>query len=115
MPALTTVNPQIVDAVQRSNESVLKDSRATGSSVAYQHVAQSTAIAIQDAAEYLRNIAAISTATNGVALGMIIAGQNADKATEAIVQAQKALSGAVEVFQNVGQTATTILQGFPSK
>lgn len=115
MPALTTVNPQIVDAVQRSNESVLKDARTTGSSVAYQHVAQSTAIAIQDAAEYLRSIAAISTATNGVALGMILAGQNAQDAAQAIDKAKSAMEGAVEAFQSVGQTAATILQGFPSK
>lgn len=115
MPALTTVNPQIVDAVQRSNEAVLKDARATGTSVAYQHVAQSTAIAIQDAAEYLRSIAAISTATNGVALGMILSGQNAGNASQAIEKATAALQGAVSAFQNVGETASSILQGFPLK
>ncbi|AKJ00543.1 killing trait domain-containing protein [Archangium gephyra] len=114
MSALTTVNPQILDAVTQTNKNVLQGARAAGSGMAYQHVAQSTAIAIQDIVEYLRNVAAVSTATNGVALGMILAGQNTDNATKALAAAQTAMTQAAALFQQVGETSATVLKNFPS-
>ncbi len=114
MSALTTVNPQILDAVTQTNKNVLQGARAAGSGIAYQHVAQSAAIAIQDAVEYLRNIAAVSTATTGVAMGMLLAEQRPQCANAALEAAQTAMKNASALFAEVGANAANVLKNFPS-
>ncbi len=78
---------------------------------AYQSVAQSAAIAIQDGTDYLRNVGAISTTSIGVGMAMLIVG-NANAAT-VIQQAQKIATDAVTQFGKVSSAAVKVASEFP--
>ena len=79
------VNPQIVDAVTTSTEFALgfadlgtqttaADTRiSAGVAISYDKAAQAAAIAVQDAADYQRNMMSIATAVQGKAMAMILA------------------------------------------
>ena len=75
----TRVNPQILDAVERSTAFVygpqpqFKGGIPAGNAIAYEKAAQAAALAVQDAADYQRNVLSISTAAQGKALAMMLA------------------------------------------
>ncbi|WP_372784952.1 hypothetical protein [Phenylobacterium sp.] len=81
----TAVNPQIVDAVQLSTEYALgfgalntqdadpSTAVSAGAAIAYDKAVQAAALAVQDAADYQRNVLAISTAVQGKAMALILA------------------------------------------
>ena len=84
-PPASVVNPQIVNAVQTSTEYALgfgalndqtADAKAVvsaGAAIAYDKAVQAAALAVQDAADYERNVLSISAAVQGKALAMILA------------------------------------------
>jgi hypothetical protein len=112
---VTAVNPQIIDAVTRSNQFVLGSATAEGRGAAYQKVAQATAFAVQDATDYMRNIMAISTAAQGIALQKMVENPATAPAYEPIlVSAQAAVAAAQQNFSNIGTAATTIAKEFPA-
>lgn len=78
---------------------------------AQQAVAQSTAIAVQDAADHLRNISTISSTAIGVALAKLLA-TGEPKYADVIKEAQNALTSATEHFATVGEDSAKVLQGF---
>ena len=78
---------------------------------AQQSVAQSAAIAVQDASDNLRNISTISSTAIGVALAQLLATGD-PKYADVITQAQKALTSASEHFADVGEKSAKVLQGF---
>lgn len=78
---------------------------------AQQSVAQSSAIAVQDASDHLRNISTISSTAIGVALAQLLATGD-PKYADVITQAQNALTSASEHFADVGEKSTKVLQGF---
>lgn len=80
-------------------------------SKAQQAVAQSTAIAVQDASDHLRNISTISSTAIGVALAQLLA-TGEPKYADVIKEAQKALASATEHFATVGEKSAKVLQGF---
>lgn len=80
-------------------------------SKAQQSVAQSTAIAVQDATDNLRNISTISSTAIGVALAKLIETKD-PKYAEVIVEAQKALTNASAHFADVGGKSAKILSDF---
>jgi len=88
--------------------------REQGAGKAFQSVAQSTAIAVQDAADYLRNIATISSTAQGVAMAQLLA-TGEDKYVTALEQAQKMTVQATSNFRDVGSNAADVLKGFPSE
>ncbi len=82
-----------------------------GAGKAYQSVAQSTAIAIQDATDNLRNINTISTTAMGVAISQLLATGD-EKYITVITQAQSMAASAVINFETIGQSASKVLQDY---
>lgn len=102
---------QAIDIVQQAvlTQSVI---RASGSGKAYQSVAQSGAIAIQDATDYLRNILTICTTATGVAMAKIASGD--PNGVPLLQQAQSCATQAAATFMTIGQNAATVVTGFPT-
>lgn len=87
--------------------------RTSGAGKAYQSVAQSTAIAVQDAADYLRNVSTMSTTAMGVAMAQLLATGDPQYA-QAIDTANKMMTDATANFSAIGKAAGEILNKFPS-
>jgi hypothetical protein len=86
--------------------------RASGAGKAYQSVAQTGAIAIQDAADYIRNIETMTVTATGLAIAQLFAG-NA-QAEKVINTAQKVMQNGIQNFTSICQAVTTMLNSFPS-
>ncbi|MEM7244842.1 MAG: hypothetical protein AAF533_05830 [Acidobacteriota bacterium] len=115
MSSPTKVNEQAVDALKVIREAVLAAEvvQSAGAGKAYQSVAQSSAIAIQDAADSLRNLGAISATAIGVAMTQYVATGD-PKYAKAVRKAQKVVTQATKDFRRVGRTASHILNCFPT-
>lgn len=87
--------------------------RASGAGKAYQSVAQSAAIAVQDATDYLRNVGTISTTAAGVAMAQYVATDGAE-GEKAIAMAQSLMDTAIDQFAKIGVEAAQIVTKFPS-
>ncbi len=87
--------------------------RQEGAGKAYQSVAQSTAIAIQDATDNLRNVNTISATAMGVSMAQFIATGDS-KYSQAIELAEKMATIAASNFLLVGTNAADVLKGYPS-
>lgn len=87
--------------------------RQEGAGKAYQSVAQSTAIAIQDATDNLRNINTISSTALGVAMAQYLA-TGESKYAKAIELAQSMSTQAAASFLTIGTNASDVLKGYPS-
>jgi len=116
MSDMAKVNAQIIDTINAVQAATMSPQvvKTSGSGKAFQSVAQSTAIAVQDAADTLRNISTISTTAVGVAMAQILAtGDPEGKYAKAITQAQGLVTVATTDFQNIGTAAADVLRGFP--
>ncbi len=82
---------------------------------AYQSIAQSTAIAVQDATDYLRNLSTISTTAVGVAMAQLLATGDTATYSQVITNANNLVSTGVTDFQNIGKSAMNILNNFSDK
>ena len=82
-----------------------------GAGKAYQSVAQSTAIAIQDATDNLRNLNTISTTAIGVALAQFIATKDV-KYEQVIDKALDVASQANINYLNIGASSAKVLQDY---
>ncbi|CAG8999213.1 MAG: hypothetical protein CENE_01182 [Candidatus Celerinatantimonas neptuna] len=80
-------------------------------SKAQQSVAQSTAIAVQDATDNLRNLNTISTTAIGVALAQLLATGDS-KYVKVIEQAQKIMEKGTANFAELGSKAADIANKF---
>ncbi|GLQ73436.1 hypothetical protein CW749_05855 [Vibrio sp. vnigr-6D03] len=78
---------------------------------AKQSVAQSTAIAIQDAADNLRNLNTMSTTAIGVALSELLATGD-PKYVQVIEQAQKIMEKGTANFAELGSKAADVAKKF---
>jgi len=78
---------------------------------AKQSVAQSTAIAVQDAADNLRNLNTISTTAIGVALSQLLATGD-PKYVEVIEQAQQIMAKGTDNFATLGEKAAMVAKQF---
>jgi hypothetical protein len=87
--------------------------RQEGAGKAYQSVAQSTAIAIQDATDNLRNINTISSTAMGVAMAQFLATGEPQYA-QAMEYASKMSADAASTFLLIGTNASDVLKGYPS-
>lgn len=108
-------NAQVVDtlnyiqAATMANQVVL----TSGAGKAYQSVAQSSAIAVQDSADTLRNLSTIATTAIGVAMAQLLATKDPSYVT-AITTAQQVMEQATAEFARVGQTAAAVVKEFPA-
>ncbi len=85
----TTVNPQIVDAVKTSTEYAFGfaplatqppdplNRISAGAAISYDKAAQAAALAMQDAADYQRNVMSVSAIVQGKAMAKILASPGA--------------------------------------
>ncbi len=88
--------------------------RADGAGKAYQSVAQSSAIAIQDATDYLRNVNTITATAIGVAMAQMLENPEAvDELQKVIASAQNISQGAANQFEMVSEKAALMLKNFP--
>lgn len=103
------------DAFQEIRESVLSTAAITsaGAGGAYQSVAQSAAIAIQDATENLRNMSSIGSTAIGVAMSQYLA-TGKPEYKDAMEKAQAIVSQATTDFRSVGEHAAFIVNSFPT-
>lgn len=85
----------------------------SGAGKAYQSVSQSTAIAIQDAADNLRNISTISATAMGVAMAEMLATGDVAKYSPIITEANKMISDSATNFKTIGTNAEDVLKNFP--
>jgi hypothetical protein len=85
--------------------------KVAGAGRAYQSVAQSTAIVIQDGADYLRNVSTISTTAIGIAMAMIAANQT--QGNTLLTAAQKLVSKAASDFTAVSSAAIKVATDYP--
>ncbi|HEY2068064.1 MAG TPA: hypothetical protein VGG48_00795 [Rhizomicrobium sp.] len=121
----SAVNEQILGAVQATTEFAFglttelnpkPDNGArlsAGVAIAYDKAAQAAALGVQDATDYERNILSLSSATQGKALAMILAGDNVPDAAVAFVLALVASFVAPIVVAEVGYAQTSMLKSFP--
>ena len=115
--ALTTVNPQILDAVKQTTTFVTSAAGNTGTGIAYQKVSQAAALAIQDAADFMRNLMTISATATGVAMTKMVEDPavNIPLFTPVIETAQSIATFATTQFTAVGEAAAKVVTGFPNK
>ena len=122
----SSLNPQILGAVQASTDFVfglksqLQDAKKDGSrlsaggAIAYEKAAQAASIAVQDAADYQRNVMSISTVAQGKALAMMLADQSKiPQATVVMVLAMVASLAAALTAGQVGGEQTKMITAFP--
>ncbi len=110
------VNSQIVDAVRQTRNAMRIDagdmSRILDAGINYNKAGQAAAIAVQDAADYLRNVMTITSTAQGMALKLLLEtkdplyGQVLEKAIEST-------SKAVANFEAVGKSAASVASSFP--
>jgi hypothetical protein len=90
--------------------------RQVGTGQAYQAVAQSSALVVQDAASFLRNLTTMSQAAMAVVLIKMLENPTEDipKYSPLLPKLQSIMQSGVQFFGAVGQTAGQVLGQFPS-
>jgi hypothetical protein len=81
--------------------------------LAFLSVAQTSAIAVQDAADHLRQVSTLGTTAAGAALAQFLATGD-PKYLQAVAVAQGMVRSATEDFRTVGLAAAEMLQRFPA-
>lgn len=110
------------NAINTINSSVCTPQmvKLQGAGKAYQMVAQSMALAIGDATDYLRNMEALSVAATTVLVEQVVKDAVQDKELKAAEVAgvigmlnSNLMGPVIQNFSTIGQDAATILKGFP--
>ncbi len=110
------VNPQITNSIQAVQQATLTGDviKHSGAGKAYQSVSQTAAIAVQDAADQLRNMGTISSTAAGVAISQMLATGNVDECTKALSQIQTLMTNSAANFKTIGENAGSVLSTFPN-
>ena len=110
------VDPEIIDVINQAQTAAMSAQvvLTSGAGKAYQAVAQSAAIAVQDATDALRNISTVATSASGAAIAQMLATPPNPAAAEALVAAQAMMTSAVANYAAIGAAAAAILKEFPS-
>jgi len=82
-------------------------------SPSYEIVAHACAMAIQDAAVYMRSMQTLVVATTGAAQERMLNGANVQDAATVVALAQMAVTAAGLTFGEVGVAASSVLKSFP--
>ncbi len=116
MADLTKVNPQVMNAVEAAQQATLTGDviQHSGAGKAYQSVSQSTAIAVQDATDQLRNFGTIGATAIGVAMAQMLATGDVKKYSPIIEQANTMMQNSAANFKTIGDNAGTVLKNFPN-
>ena len=115
MNELSNVNPQILNSIEALQQATLVGSIAkhTGAGKAYQSVSQSSAIAVQDATDSLRNVSTMGATAMGVAMAQMLATGEVEKYAPIIEQANGMIKNSAENFKTIGENAGSLLKEFP--
>lgn len=110
------VNPQVVNTLEALQKATLSGEviKLSGAGKAYQSVSQSSAIAIQDATDNLRNINTMATTAMGVAMAQMLATGEVEPYSGIIAAAQEIVTNGTANFTAVGTGAGTLLSDFPT-
>ena len=113
---MATVNAELIDVINQAQAAAMSPQvvLTSGAGKAYQAVAQSAALAIQDAADALRNASTIAAAANGAALAQMLATPPNPAAAEALKAAQTMMTRAIADYAAIGAAAAAMLKEFPS-
>lgn len=108
-------NPRITNSIQAVQQATLTGDviKHSGAGKAYQSVAQTSAIAIQDAADQMRNMNTLGTTAIGVALSQMLATGQVDPYKTVISEVQTIFTNSAENFKNIGDYSAGILKSFP--
>lgn len=87
----------------------------TGTGKAFQFVAQSAAMAIQDATDNLRNLSTISSTAIGVAMSQLMSTGDSGTWERVIRTAQTIVTQGAQDFETIGKTAAGLLTEFQGK
>lgn len=108
------VNPKVLDIITQAQAATILNPKVvttSGNGKAYQSVAQSAAIAIQDATDALRNISTIATTASGVAIAQALAEKPNPTALEEI---QQMMTTAISDYTAIANATVAMLNAFPS-
>jgi hypothetical protein len=113
----SSIDQALIDAVVNTRDAVMSQQTVltSGAGKAYQSVAQTAAIAVQDAADTLRNISTIATTATGVAMAEYLATSGASPDMEKFLSYTKTMmANATADFGAIGTAASTIANEFKS-
>ena len=110
------VNAQVIDVINQAQTATMSAQvvLTSGAGKAYQSVAQSSAIAVQDAAESLRNVATIASTAAGTAIAHFLATGD-DRYLRAVHEAREMMTSATADYAAIGAAAVKVLQEFPPR
>ena len=111
-----SVNPQVVDTLGVIQNNVLSGSvtKQSGAGKAYQSVSQSSALAVQDATDSLRNVSTMATTAMGVAMAQMLATGEVEPYSGIIAQANLMVTNSTTNFGTIGKSASELLGEFPT-
>ena len=111
-----SANPQIVDSLEVIQRNTLNGDvcKQSGAGKAFQSVSQSSAIAVQDATDNLRNVSTMATTAMGVAMAQMLATGDVKTYVEIIAAAEGMMIASTAHFSKVGSDAGTLVDTFPS-
>lgn len=85
-----------------------------GAGKAYQSVAQSMAIAVQDVTDYLRNVSTVASTAIAVSTQLMISTKEIEPYSSIITKSQETVDKAAGTFKEIGMSSGEILKNFPS-
>jgi hypothetical protein len=111
----TKVDAQIVDAIDQTQKAVLAPQvvLTSGAGKAYQLVAQSAAIAVQDATDALRATSIVAATAAAVTMTKFLTSGD-PKYLLGLTAARDMMATATDDFTKVGAAAANIVKGFPA-
>ena len=110
-----TVDPRVIDAINQTQQAVLSPQvvRTSSAGKAYQLVAQSAAIAVQDATDALRGVSIIAATAASVAMTKFLT--NGDpKYLLGLTAARDMMATATDDFAKVSVAAASAVREFPT-
>lgn len=112
---MSEVDPTIVEAINQAQAATMAPQIVLtgGAGKAYQAVAASAALAIQDAVDALRHSNAIATSATAMAYAQFLASGDG-RYLEALLSIQKIRVEATQNFAAIGTAAAQIVKEFPS-
>ena len=97
-----------------SAQAMAAANKAASAGKAYQAVAQSAGITIQDATDSLRNVQTMSNTARGAALGQLLATEDVATFTAVTTAIATMETACIANYTAIGAAASGVLAGFPS-
>lgn len=114
MPEMNIATTQILGTIEETRKSMASPGvdLANVPCKAYEFVAQSMAIAVQDATDNLRNVSTISTTTIGVAMAQLLSTGDLKTWAPVIAAAQGLVKASADDLLKIGDNAIAVLRNF---